>query len=205
MGGLRRLASLGGLRTRERLTTLPKYGSAGRPSQRRYAMGHAVVIVAKRERRVDARSGMRVQGGSAIGLRLRAGRGVSDVRLCIGADRVRLDHARLVAGLCRRHRTALALGIAIVLGIVFFALPIIVRHVAITRSRPRRETVREFLAAPVETATGPLPGASAWLQVLIIPLALALAATLIGATYVWCADPARPGDLTTFGDGQGVA
>jgi hypothetical protein len=78
----------------------------------------------------------------------------------------------------------LALGVAVVLGIVFFALPIIIHRVAAAHSRPQRETAREFLAAPVETATGPLPGASAWLQVLTIPLALALAATLIGATYV---------------------
>jgi hypothetical protein len=83
--------------------------------------------------------------------------------------------------------TQLALGIAIVLGIVFFALPIIVHHVALAHSRPERrerETMRDFLSAPVETATGPLRGASAWLQVLIIPLALALAATLIGATSI---------------------
>lgn len=79
---------------------------------------------------------------------------------------------------------ALALGIAVVLGIVFFALPIIIRHAAVAFSRPKPQTQREFLAAPVETATGPLSGANAWLQVLLIPLALALAATLIGAAYV---------------------
>jgi hypothetical protein len=79
---------------------------------------------------------------------------------------------------------ALALAVAIVLGIVFFGLPIIVRLVAVAHSRPKREAAHDFLTAPVETATGSLPGASAWLQVLLIPLALALAATLIGATYV---------------------
>jgi hypothetical protein len=78
----------------------------------------------------------------------------------------------------------LALAVAIVLGIVFFALPIIVRRVAVAHSRPEREPAEDFLSAPVETATGPLPGASAWLQVLLIPLALALAATLIGAVSV---------------------
>ena len=77
--------------------------------------------------------------------------------------------------------TDLALGIAVVLGIVFFALPIIVRRVAVAHSHPKRERAHDFLAAPVETATGPLPGSSAWLQVLLVPLALALAATLIGA------------------------
>jgi len=78
----------------------------------------------------------------------------------------------------------LALGVAVVLGIVFFALPIIVRHVAVAHSRPRRRAANDFLSAPVETETGPLRGSSAWLQVLLIPLALALAATLIGATNI---------------------
>jgi hypothetical protein len=84
----------------------------------------------------------------------------------------------------RSTDAALALAVAIVLGIVFFALPVIVRLVARAHARPEREPAREFLSAPVETATGPLPGASAWLQVLLIPLALALAATLIGATFI---------------------
>ena len=78
----------------------------------------------------------------------------------------------------------LSLGIATVLGIIFFALPIIIRHVSAAFSRPKPQAQQDFLAAPVETATGPLSGASAWLQVLIIPLSLALAATLIGAASV---------------------
>ena len=78
----------------------------------------------------------------------------------------------------------LALGIAVVLGIVFFALPIVIRQVAVANMRNRPEMSDDFLSAPVETATGPLRGSSAWLQVLLIPLALALAATLIGAAYI---------------------
>jgi hypothetical protein len=78
----------------------------------------------------------------------------------------------------------LALGIAVVLGIVFFALPVIIRQVAVANTRNRPEGTGDFLSAPVETATGPLPGSSAWLQILLIPLTLALAATLIGAAYV---------------------
>ena len=69
-------------------------------------------------------------------------------------------------------------------GIVFFALPVIIRQVAVANTRNRPKTTDDFLSAPVETATGPLRGSSAWLQVLIIPLALALAATLIGTAYV---------------------
>jgi hypothetical protein len=78
----------------------------------------------------------------------------------------------------------LALGVAVVLAIVIFALPIVIHHTAVAFCRPKPQTPREFLAAPVETATGPLSGASAWLQVLLIPLALALAATLIGVAHV---------------------
>jgi len=79
---------------------------------------------------------------------------------------------------------ALALGIAIVLAVVFFALPVIIHHVAVTRTRSKPISTHDFLSAPVDTATGPLRGSSAWLQVLLIPLALALAATLIGAAFL---------------------
>src|SRR5262245_13337883 len=53
----------------------------------------------------------------------------------------------------------LSLSIAVVLTIVFFALPIIIRHAAVTCSETKPQTNRDFLAAPVETATGPLSGA----------------------------------------------
>ena len=79
---------------------------------------------------------------------------------------------------------ALALGIAVVLAIVFFALPLIIHRVAAAHSQDKQRMPHDFLSSPVETATGSLPGSSAWLQVLLIPLALALAATLIGATYL---------------------
>jgi hypothetical protein len=79
---------------------------------------------------------------------------------------------------------ALALGIAILLAIVFFALPIIIRQVAVANSDKTPRVRGDFLSTRVETATGPLRGSSAWLQVLLIPLALALAATLIGAVHV---------------------
>jgi hypothetical protein len=76
----------------------------------------------------------------------------------------------------------LALAVAGVLTVVFFALPVLVRMTAASHSRARRQGQDDFLRSRVETATGPLTGASAWLQVLIIPLALALAATMIGVT-----------------------
>ena len=78
----------------------------------------------------------------------------------------------------------LALGFAGVLTIVFFALPVLVRLTAMAHARRDQEPDGDFLSSRVETATGSLTGASAWLQVLLIPAALALAATLIGVTSV---------------------
>ena len=79
---------------------------------------------------------------------------------------------------------ALSLAMAIVLGIVFFGLPLVIHHVATTRARAKPIITHDFLSAPVDTATGQLRGSSAWLQVLLIPFALALAATLIGAVFL---------------------
>jgi hypothetical protein len=74
----------------------------------------------------------------------------------------------------------LALSFVLVLTVVFFALPLLVYLTA--RHRARKPATRgDFLPARVEIWTGTLTGASAWLQILLIPAALALAATLIGA------------------------
>jgi hypothetical protein len=76
----------------------------------------------------------------------------------------------------------LLLGVAVVLAIVFFALPVLVHRVAKSRCEAAPDEHRDFLSCRVETATGPLAGSSAWLQVVLIPASLALAATLIGVT-----------------------
>lgn len=78
----------------------------------------------------------------------------------------------------------LALAIAGVLTIVFFALPLLVWLTARSRSDASRDAPGDFLGSHVETATGPLTGASVWLQILLIPASLALAATLIGVTSI---------------------
>jgi hypothetical protein len=75
----------------------------------------------------------------------------------------------------------LGLAIATLLGIVFFALPIILYTTATHRFSAQRQRLDEFLYAPVDTATGKLTGSQAWLQVLVIPLVLAFAALAIGA------------------------
>lgn len=75
----------------------------------------------------------------------------------------------------------LALGMAVVLTVVFFALPVLVWLTAKSHAHSITQA-GDFLSSPVETATGTLTGASVWLQIVLIPVALALAATLIGAT-----------------------
>jgi hypothetical protein len=76
----------------------------------------------------------------------------------------------------------LALGMVAVLTIVFFALPVLVWLTAKSHSPEPRNKGHDFLASDVEMATGRLSGRSMWLQIAIIPAALALAATLIGVT-----------------------
>ena len=78
----------------------------------------------------------------------------------------------------------LVLGFATVLTVVSFALPILVRRTAASRSREKPTRGDDFLHSRVEIATGTLTGAQAWLQILVIPLALAFAAVAIGTTYL---------------------
>jgi hypothetical protein len=80
----------------------------------------------------------------------------------------------------------LVLGIASVLAVVFFGIPIAMRKTAAPRlPRPQQTATRLRIAtARVETATGTLPAWHAWTEVLLIPFALAIAATLIGAAYL---------------------
>jgi hypothetical protein len=70
---------------------------------------------------------------------------------------------------------------------VFFAilafLSVTVRH----HMRASEETVSHFLHADVDTATGPMSGRAAWIEIAVIPVALALAATLIGMVHVFTA------------------
>ena len=49
---------------------------------------------------------------------------------------------------------------------------------------PLTAALNGFLHSRVDTATGSLSGAEAWLQILIIPLVMAFAAVAIGAVYV---------------------
>jgi hypothetical protein len=63
-------------------------------------------------------------------------------------------------------------------------LPILVRRTAASRSREKPTRGDDFLHSRVEIATGTLTGAQAWLQILVIPLALVFAAVAIGTAYL---------------------
>jgi hypothetical protein len=83
--------------------------------------------------------------------------------------------------------TDLLLAMATVLAVVFFAIPMAMRKTARPRiAAPQRSTAGRLriATAHIETATGAMPAWHAWLEVLLIPVALAAAATLIGAAYL---------------------
>ncbi len=78
----------------------------------------------------------------------------------------------------------LDLGIATVLFFMMLGLPIVLGKMAASHNRLPREELRQFLASDVEIATGRLSGSQVWVQVLLVPGALAFAATVIGAVKV---------------------
>jgi hypothetical protein len=79
--------------------------------------------------------------------------------------------------------TGLDLAMATVLALVFLGIPTAMHHTAATRHPCEPKPMAGFLASQVDTCTGPMPGHQAWLEVALIPIALALAATLIGGVY----------------------
>lgn len=80
-------------------------------------------------------------------------------------------------------RPDLVLSVATVIFIVFFAPPVICFRMAWKRVGARPPTWIEFVSSSVETATGRMSAAEAWLQILLVPCALAVAATLIGLAH----------------------
>ena len=72
---------------------------------------------------------------------------------------------------------------------VFAALPTLIflagRSEARAAGERKPKTIDEFVNDRIETASGPLTGRQAWLQIAVIPLSLALAAILIGLASVF--------------------
>ena len=52
------------------------------------------------------------------------------------------------------------------------------------RWRQRKTTFREFLDSDVGTATGPISGREVLLEIAVMPVSLAFAATLIGVIWI---------------------
>jgi ribose/xylose/arabinose/galactoside ABC-type transport system permease subunit len=77
------------------------------------------------------------------------------------------------------------LSVGVVLFIVAAALPWLIRTTASHHIQAKGTEVRPFLYSEVDTATGPLTGREVWLQIILVPASLALAATLIGAVYAF--------------------
>ncbi len=81
--------------------------------------------------------------------------------------------------------TDLDLGVVTVLCAIFLMLPLLMHHVAAARAERPQPDLKVFLSSRFETATGPLSAWEAWMQVGLIPIALAIAAVLIGGVYTW--------------------
>ena len=75
--------------------------------------------------------------------------------------------------------------VAIIIGIVRFGIPFLLRRTNRASARVSQRGLEELLHSDLETATGRLPGREAYLQIVMIPLCLALAATAFGAIWVW--------------------
>jgi hypothetical protein len=80
--------------------------------------------------------------------------------------------------------TDLDLLIATVLGIVFFGIPIAMHHTSLRSTSDAAASMRQFMDSAFDTFTGPMPARQAWLEVALIPVALAIAATLFGIVYL---------------------
>ena len=80
--------------------------------------------------------------------------------------------------------TELDLMMVTVLAAVFFAIPFALHHTAsrlLVSAHPR---MSDFLESQVDTFTGPMPAKEAWIEIMLIPVALAVAATLIGGAHL---------------------
>lgn len=80
--------------------------------------------------------------------------------------------------------TDLDLGMVTVLTLMFFGIPLAMHHTSVRSASDVPKSMRQFMHASVDTYTGEMPARQAWLEVVMIPVALALAATLIGTVYV---------------------
>ena len=79
-------------------------------------------------------------------------------------------------------RADFAMAIAAFYLAMFFAVPTVL--LGVERSSLTRPRLSEFLDRGIETATGPISGAGALVQMLIVPVLLAFAILAMGITYL---------------------
>jgi hypothetical protein len=75
--------------------------------------------------------------------------------------------------------------VGVIVGVVVLSIHLALRRTNRGPARPDRGGLDEFLHSEFDTATGRLRGWDAYVQILIIPICLALAAAAIGAVWVW--------------------
>lgn len=80
--------------------------------------------------------------------------------------------------------TDLDLGMVTMLALMFFGIPLAMHHTSLRSTHEVPMRVRQFMRTSFDTYTGTMPAAQAWIEVAIIPVALALAATVFGLVYI---------------------
>lgn len=80
--------------------------------------------------------------------------------------------------------TDLDLGIVTVLGLVAFAIPFAMHHTSLRSTHDAPVSTRDFLRTSFDSYTGPMPARQAWMEAALIPIALAVAATLFGIVWL---------------------
>lgn len=85
----------------------------------------------------------------------------------------------------RDRETDFLLATVFVFSLVVAGILFAMRYTVRQRLRHVAVSAESFSGSSVDTATGNLPGADVWIQILIIPFALALAATAIGAVFLF--------------------
>lgn len=78
-----------------------------------------------------------------------------------------------------------ALAAASLLFFIFLCLPLLIFVTASHHIKAKEEPLDDFLSSQFDTATGRISGVQAWIEIGIIPVALALAATLFGIVYAF--------------------